>query len=84
MAWFGNRIFSANKESMILSKCLIKSLLLVIAFEEKYLWKVIRGYPEPRGNLEQIQICFIKLPLSSKEVNALTLRSYTAITLKSE
>ena len=32
--WFRGTIFSANKETMILSKCTIKSLLLVIAFEE--------------------------------------------------
>ena len=37
MVWFGSTIFSIDKESMMLSKCLIKSLLLIIAFEEKYL-----------------------------------------------
>ena len=33
MVWFASTIFSNNKESMVLSKCLIKSLLLVIWFE---------------------------------------------------
>ena len=34
MVWFGSTIFSTIKQSMIFSKCLIKSLLFVIAFEE--------------------------------------------------
>ena len=45
MVWFGSTIFSTNKQSMKLSKYLIKSLLLVTAFGEKGLQKFVRSYP---------------------------------------
>ena len=34
---------------------------LLLVFEEKCLQEVLWGYPEPLGNFEQIQICFINL-----------------------
>ena len=40
---------------------LIKSLLLVIAFEEKYLQKVVPSYPDLWGNFKRIQTCIINL-----------------------
>ena len=40
---------------------LIKSLLLVIAFEEKYLQKVVPSYADLWGNFKRIQTCFINL-----------------------
>ena len=39
MVWFGSTVFASNKESLILSKCFIKSLLLVITVEEKSAYK---------------------------------------------
>ena len=42
---------------MVLSKRLFKSLLLVIAFEEKCLQKAVRGL----RNFKQIETCFINL-----------------------
>ena len=61
MVWIGSTIFSTNKKSIILSKSLDKSLLLVIVFEDNCLQKVVRSNPEPRGNFEQIQICINNL-----------------------
>ena len=75
MVWFGSKIFSTNKESMILSKCLIKSLLFVITF--------VPTYSEPGGKFKQIQICFINLPNSSRKIDALISR-FTAIAPISE
>ena len=61
MVRFGSTIFSTNEESMMLCRCIIKSLLLLIALEEKCLLKVFQSYPEPWGNFEQIQIYFFNL-----------------------
>ena len=44
MVSFGRTIFSTNKGSMILSKFLFKPLLLVTAFTEKCLQKVVWSY----------------------------------------
>ena len=60
---------------MILSKCLIKSLLFVIAFEENCLYNVALSSSEPCGKFEQIQIWYAS---SIKKVDALILRFFKA------
>ena len=59
--WSGLEAQCFSTESMILSVCLIKSLLLVTAFKEKCLLKVVQSFPEAWDNFEQIQICFTNL-----------------------
>ena len=55
-----SQLFSAN--------ALLKSLLLVIAFKEKCLEKVVRSYLEPWGNFQEIQICLISLFHTSRRL----------------
>ena len=45
MVWFGSTIFTVNEDSMILSKFLIKSMLLVTACGEKCLQKNLSKLP---------------------------------------
>ena len=66
MVWFKRKILSTHKVAIILSKCLIKSLLLVTASEEKCSSKVLQRYPKPWDNFQKIQICFINLLHLSK------------------